>query len=112
MQPPRRHKAISAVVSLATENHNPPGRSMVRENVVSNRRTGVLHQRERRHPKALAGSAINASHLFGRNDFHNKDVVSRWSSVVNETPLCDPHRANDQRPILKQKGPPRCAKSL
>src|SRR5580700_8028220 len=70
MQPARGHKSVAAVIPLAAENYDPCSRSMVRENIVGHSRARVLHQRERRHAKSLAGSAINASHLLCGNDFH------------------------------------------
>ncbi len=74
MQPSRRHKAIAAVIPLAAENHDAPGRSMMREHIIRHGRARILHQRERRHAEALAGGAINGSHLFCGNDFHKTSV--------------------------------------
>src|SRR4029077_736211 len=43
---------------------------------------GILHKRERRHTKPLAGGAIDLAHLGSADDFHDLEaaICSTWRS--------------------------------
>jgi hypothetical protein len=70
MQPPRRHKPVAPVVSFAAKKHHAPHRSMVRKHIIGDCRTGVFHERGRRHTETLAGGPVNGSHFICGNDLH------------------------------------------
>ncbi len=64
------HKAIAAVVTFAAEHNNLSRGRIVRQHMVRHGGTGILHQSQRRHAEALAGSVVDGPHFRGGDDFH------------------------------------------
>ena len=88
MQPPRSHKSIAAVVSLAAKYHDLLRRTEMRQDMLRHSRTSILHQRERRHAIALVASAINGPHFVSRNNFHAAhDYKTKRPSAPRGGPL-------------------------
>src|SRR5689334_8833412 len=76
------HKAIAAVVALATDHADGVELKMfLRE--LGDGAPGVLHQGKRRYAMLLSGGAINSAHLFRGNDFHDRVAAARVSSFAS-----------------------------
>src|SRR5438128_11901081 len=73
------YKAITAVISLAANHAEASGGRIYAEGKLCDGRAGILHQRERGHPKLLGGYAINLPHLGRGNDLHGSYQLSAVS---------------------------------
>src|SRR5438876_8083835 len=92
MQLSRDYKAITAVISLATNHAEACGGRICNEGKLCDRRAGVLHQPERGHSKLLGGYAINLAHLGRCDDLHGSYQLSAVSHQLKSD--CEMRAAN------------------
>ena len=90
MQPSRRHEAVAAVVPFAAENDHAPHRTVMRQHMLRDSRSRVLHQRERWDTESFARRAIDLSHFCCSNNFHLRSFFQSPKDYKTKRPpaLC------------------------